>query len=102
MATLKKHKLSFAKKYGWVDQTDEPIGDIDNEGIVSLHGQNPIEIPLCNCYRCMRFKLRKKVITRETELERVLLPEERSRLNDQVIAETDRDRNKARLKGLYI
>ena len=100
MATLKKHTLPFAKEFGWTDQKE--IGDAESEGIVYLHNQNQLEIPLCSCRRCMRFKLRKKVEEREAELERVLRPEERAELNDQVIGETDRAREKARLKGLYV
>lgn len=101
MATINR-TLPFAKEFGWTDQTNEKLGDVDHEGITSLHKQNEIDIQLCECHRCIRFKLRKKVAEQEAELDRFLRPEERAALNTEVLKETDRARTKARIRGLYV
>ena len=54
------NKLSFATEYGWMDKSDNPtLGPgFEDDEVLFLHAE--ISIRACDCYRCNRYKIRKK------------------------------------------
>lgn len=97
--TALKRVLPFAKEFGWTD--GESVDD-ERTTITHLHSRNELEIPVCNCRRCMRFKLRQKVAALEERSGVPATPDERTRLNNEVNIETDRARAAAQRRGRYL
>lgn len=92
-----RSKLQFAKEFGWTDHNS--VNDEEKDGITHLHSRNHCEINLCNCRRCIRFKLRKRCSENRLRLGRELTNEETNKFNNEIVQETETARQRAYATG---